>query len=317
MKRHVEPIHESLDWKGRGDANGKRHWKGVNGGRGCIDRPRCIFRLLIIRNFSTGCDSEKSSGKSQRNKRLSFINVPSECIIQARWIYNHSHFEWERSGKSVFNGEWRVSVSSLWSRSSGWEFVRAFGIQAAKRRGDRVGVNNLSGFVSVDRVRPGGMTGKGRMAIQYQVSDSVHRFIYPPDTSSSRVEGMEGPSNSKIPAFNTIQSSWTSPREGVRESNVCPCLNRIAARNAKDSFFFLSFFFLWLLRESFGSFQFLFDLISIPTIRPQLAFGERGARFFEIKRETILTLFSEICIRPYEDGHFYSLAVRRYILYPS
>lgn len=214
MKRHVEPIHESLDWKGRGDANGKRHWKGVNGGRGCIDRPRCIFRLLIIRNFSTGCDSEKSSGKSQRNKRLSFINVPSECIIQARWIYNHSHFEWERSGKSVFNGEWRVSVSSLWSRSSGWEFVRAFGIQAAKRRGDRVGVNNLSGFVSVDRVRPGGMTGKGRMAIQYQVSDSVHRFIYPPDTSSSRVEGMEGPSNSKIPAFNTIQSSWTSPREG-------------------------------------------------------------------------------------------------------
>lgn len=53
---------------------------------------------------------------------------------------------------------------------------------------------------------------------------------------------MEGPSNSKIPpAFNTIQSSWTSP--DPRQSNVCPCLNRIAARNAKDSFFsfFLSF----------------------------------------------------------------------------
>lgn len=117
--------------------------------------------------------------------------------------------------------------------------MRAFGIQAAKRRGDRE-VNNLPGFVSVDRVRPGGMSRKGRMAIQYQVSDSVHRFIYPPDTSSSRVEGMEGPSNSKIPV--SIRSNLLGQARARGIEPFVRCLNRIAARNAKDSFFFLSFF---------------------------------------------------------------------------
>lgn len=167
--------------------------------------------------------------------------------------------------------------------------MRAFGIQAAKRRGDRE-VNNLPGFVSVDRVRPGGMSRKGRMAIQYQVSDSVHRFIYPPDTSSSRVEGMEGPSNSKIPV--SIRSNLLGQARARGIEPFVRCLNRIAARNAKDSFFFLSFFlFLWLLRESFQS---PVDLISILTIRLRLV----RVLLFEIKRETILTLFSEICIRP-------------------
>lgn len=201
---------------------GQRRWETAL--EGCERRMGCIARVAFFdywsfETFRRDAIRKSRAGKSQGNKRLSFINVPSECIIQARWIYNHSHFEWERWGKSVFNGEWRVSLFHPSDPAPLWIGIRARIRYSSREKAGRwrqVEVNNLSGgFVSVDRVRPGGMSGEGRTAIQYQVSDSVHRFIHPPDTSSSRVEGMEGPSNSKIPAFNTIQSSWTSPREGV------------------------------------------------------------------------------------------------------
>lgn len=107
--------------KGQRRCEWKRTLEGCERRMGCIDgRPRCIFRLLIIRNFSTRCDSEKSSGEKSEKQET----VVHQCPL---WMHNTSTLDLqpfpfrmgaERSGKSVFNGEWRVSVSSLWSRSS-------------------------------------------------------------------------------------------------------------------------------------------------------------------------------------------------------
>lgn len=89
-----------VDWKGRGDASGKGHWKGVNGGWAASMVVRvAFFDYWSFETFRRDAIRKSRAGKSQRNKRLSFINVPSECIIQARWIYNHSHFEWERNAR--------------------------------------------------------------------------------------------------------------------------------------------------------------------------------------------------------------------------
>lgn len=48
-----------------------------------LHRPRCIFRLLIIRNFSTRCDSEKSSGEKSGKQET----VVHQCPL---WMHNTS-----------------------------------------------------------------------------------------------------------------------------------------------------------------------------------------------------------------------------------
>lgn len=68
-ERYIQPACGS---KGQRRCEWKRTLEGCERRMGCIDgRPRCIFRLLIIRNFSTRCDSEKSSGeKSEKQETV-------------------------------------------------------------------------------------------------------------------------------------------------------------------------------------------------------------------------------------------------------
>lgn len=134
-------------------------------------------------------------------------------------------------GKSVFNGEWRVCFGRLvrWNSS----MILYSSREKEKRSGTPPIIYPVwLRFCRVCLVSSNDRKGSHSNPIPGKWFGTP---FYIPSSHFFIASGRAGcPSNSKVPSFNAIQSSWTSLCE--RNRNVCPCLNRIAARNAKDSF---------------------------------------------------------------------------------